>query len=428
MNRTLRKDYPENRQQPVTVIAIVTALCLLGDSMLYIVLPIYWKEAGLTALWEVGLLLSINRFVRLPITPLIGLLYRKLPLRIGLAFAVLLASLTTIGYGVIDGFAAWLVLRCLWGIAWSFLRMGGYLAVIRYSDDSNRGHLMGRFNGISRLGSLVGMLAGGIFVPLTGMDAVSVTFGLFMLAGLPYIAVYISGSTDSTAKDADASNLRKEHGMMRKTVWTKPVFKIVAAGLLLYLILAVFTSTLSLMIETNNPQQITLFGMLVTSTMLSGVLQAARWVWEPFLATGIGRWSDGIRGRLPLFCISLIAAAAGYALLPWPIPIYVWCAVTLIVMAASTAITTLMDALASDVARHSSVIAVMTAFSVATDLGSALGPMLTYLILNLPHGMMYTYAGCAVIFVIIAIWYRPKAVLSKTAAQQTSGIPKNKSR
>lgn len=55
MNFTLRKDYQGNRQQPVTVIAIVTALCLLGDSMLYIVLPIYWKEAGLTALWEVGL-------------------------------------------------------------------------------------------------------------------------------------------------------------------------------------------------------------------------------------------------------------------------------------------------------------------------------------------------------------------------------------
>lgn len=49
MNFTLRTDYQGNRQQPVTVIAIVTALCLLGDSMLYIVLPIYWKEAGLTA-------------------------------------------------------------------------------------------------------------------------------------------------------------------------------------------------------------------------------------------------------------------------------------------------------------------------------------------------------------------------------------------
>ncbi|MEI0737212.1 MFS transporter [Paenibacillus sp. JTLBN-2024] len=285
MNSTLRKDYQGNRQQPVTVIAIVTALCLLGDSMLYIVLPIYWKEAGLTALWEVGLLLSINRFVRLPITPLIGLLYRKLPLRVGLAFAVLLASVTTVGYGVLNGFAAWLVLRCLWGIAWSFLRMGSYLTVIRYSDDSNRGHLMGRFNGISRLGSLVGMLAGGILVPITGMDAVSVAFGLFMLAGLPYVALHITGTTDRTANGGDDSHQQKDRGNLRENVWTKPVMKIIATGLLLFLIQTVLTSTLSLLIETHYAQPMMLIGMIVTSTMLSGVLQAVRWAWEPFLAS-----------------------------------------------------------------------------------------------------------------------------------------------
>lgn len=284
MNFTLRTDYQGNRQQPVTVIAIVTALCLLGDSMLYIVLPIYWKEAGLTALWEVGLLLSINRFVRLPITPLIGLLYRKLPLRVGLAFAVLLASVTTVGYGVLNGFAAWLVLRCLWGIAWSFLRMGSYLTVIRYSDDSNRGHLMGRFNGISRLGSLVGMLAGGILVPFTGMDAVSVAFGLFMLAGLPYVALHITGTTDRTANGGDNSYRQKGRGNLHETVWTKPVMKIIATGLLLFLIQTVLTSTLSLLIETHYAQPMMLIGIIVTSTMLSGVLQAVRWAWEPFLA------------------------------------------------------------------------------------------------------------------------------------------------
>lgn len=421
MNSTLRKDYQGNRQQPVTVIAIVTALCLLGDSMLYIVLPIYWKEAGLTALWEVGLLLSINRFVRLPITPLIGLLYRKLPLRVGLAFAVLLASVTTVGYGVLNGFAAWLVLRCLWGIAWSFLRMGSYLTVIRYSDDSNRGHLMGRFNGISRLGSLVGMLAGGILVPFTGMDAVSVAFGLFMLAGLPYVALHITGTTDRTANGGDDSHQQKDRGNLRETVWTKPVMKIIATGLLLFLIQTVLTSTLSLLIETHYAQPMMLIGMIVTSTMLSGVLQAVRWAWEPFLASLFGRWSDGVKGRLPLFRMALIVSAAGYALIPWQLPVYVWCAAILFVMAASTAITTLLDALASDVARLSSVIAVMTAFSVAADLGSAIGPMLTYLILNLPHGIMYTYMGSAVVLVVLAIWHRSNAQLVNEAAHKNLG-------
>lgn len=53
----------------IKVVALVTALSLLGDSMLYIALPLYWDQVGLESLWQVGVLLSINRFVRLPIAP-----------------------------------------------------------------------------------------------------------------------------------------------------------------------------------------------------------------------------------------------------------------------------------------------------------------------------------------------------------------------
>lgn len=45
------------------VLGLVTALCILGDSMLYIVLPIYWREGGIASLWEVGLILSVNRWL-----------------------------------------------------------------------------------------------------------------------------------------------------------------------------------------------------------------------------------------------------------------------------------------------------------------------------------------------------------------------------
>ena len=54
-------------QRQIRIVGIVTALTLFGDSMLYIVLPVYWKEAGLDALWQVGVLLSVNRLVRSPL-------------------------------------------------------------------------------------------------------------------------------------------------------------------------------------------------------------------------------------------------------------------------------------------------------------------------------------------------------------------------
>lgn len=66
----------DNKAQ-VVMIAIITGLCILGDSMLYVVLPTHWNEAGLTSLWEVGALLSINRFIRVPLNPIVSRLYKN---------------------------------------------------------------------------------------------------------------------------------------------------------------------------------------------------------------------------------------------------------------------------------------------------------------------------------------------------------------
>ena len=43
-------------RRQVIIFALITAACVAGDSMLYVVLPVHWKSAGLSSLWEVGLL------------------------------------------------------------------------------------------------------------------------------------------------------------------------------------------------------------------------------------------------------------------------------------------------------------------------------------------------------------------------------------
>src|SRR5690625_825133 len=207
-----------NAKRSIPVVAIVTAICLLGDTMLYIVLPVYWQEAGLRSFWEVGVLLSINRFVRLPLNPFIGWLYNKISLRTGLMIAVLLAAFTTSGYGLFKGFLFWLILRCLWGLAWSLIRMGGYFTVIGYSDDSNRGKWMGTYNGISRLGGLAGMLAGGILVPIFGLPVIAISFGIITLSSFPVILMYISN------KKVNEDSPPERDWLVH--LWSKPVIKI----------------------------------------------------------------------------------------------------------------------------------------------------------------------------------------------------------
>ena len=41
----------EGATRRVIVLSLITAACLIGDSMLYIVLPVHFAEAGLGSLW-----------------------------------------------------------------------------------------------------------------------------------------------------------------------------------------------------------------------------------------------------------------------------------------------------------------------------------------------------------------------------------------
>lgn len=400
----------KNKERSVIIVGLVSGLALFGDSMLYVVLPVYWKEVGLTSLWQVGLILSINRFIRLPLNPLIGWLYHRMTLRTGLFVAVILGAATTIGYGIWKGFIAWIIHRAIWGIAWSLMRMGGYLTVIGYSDDSNRGKLMGRYNGVWRLGTLVGVLFGGLMVPIVGLQSVAILFGLLALVGLPLIAISIA-----PGRASGTLHTQKADGN-RAVVWTPQVKKIVMSGLAISMLHAVFGSTLSYVIESNYSRNELFLGIVISSTALAGVLQAIRCLWEPFLATWVGQRSDGPKGRLPLFLLSLAAAAVGYALLPLQLPPLVWLLTVIYVMATSTFLTTITDAMATDAARNSSVIKVMTAYSVSTDLGAAIGPTLIYWVLGSQNGLLTTYIVCSAIFLLIAWWYRKESILERRLA------------
>ena len=49
---------------PALLVALATGFSLLGDQALYAVLPVIHSDLGLSAL-QVGLLLSVNRWIRL---------------------------------------------------------------------------------------------------------------------------------------------------------------------------------------------------------------------------------------------------------------------------------------------------------------------------------------------------------------------------
>lgn len=383
----------------VIAISLVTALCLIGDSMLYIALPIYYHEVGLESLWEVGLILSLNRFIRIPVNPFVGWLYRKLSLRSGVLLAVLLSIMTTVGYGLLNGLIAWILLRVIWGVAWSFLRLGGFFTVLDRSTDTNRGRLMGMYNGLYRLGSLIGMLVGGILVSIFGFHFVSISFGLLMIIGIPLVFWFIpSAKNEKTI----------ESGKTSFSWLTKPILKVIITGLLLaFIIQGMVSSTMSLVLTYQYGEIINLYYFTIGATALAGILQGIRWGWEPFLAIKFGHLSDGHKGRLPLFIMFLVAGAACLCLIPIKLNIYLWLVVVLLFMAVSTVLTTLIDAVTSDFATKANKNTVMTYYSVFLDIGAAFGPLISFFIIDWNNGVqiIYILSGCILVG-LAYIWYK----------------------
>jgi MFS family permease len=393
---------PQNETTPVIIVSLVTALCLLGDSMLYVALPIYWREVGLVSLGEVGLLLSVNRMIRLPLYPLVDKFYSRVQLPWGLMLAVALAVLSTTGYGIWQGLGPWLILRSLWGTAWTLLRLGGLITVTHYASGDNRGRLMGTYNGLYRLGSLGGMLAGGILAEIIGFKTVALLFGSLSAIGVPLIYFFVAKNQPSTGT--------KEEGLRVKARWTAaPVLRVIVSGFFIaMLIRGLLNSTLSLLIEHNFGTTVAIVGLTVGAAALAGLIQSARWMWEPFLAVQFGRWSDGPQGRLPLLFFFLFLSALGFLLLPLPLPLFLWLPIIILILISATALTTLVDALAADVARDAATLSVLTASQIAADLGSALGPLLSYQLIQLQGGFLFTYCLGALSYLLVAlIWYQP---------------------
>ncbi|MCS0788771.1 MFS transporter [Cytobacillus pseudoceanisediminis] len=387
--------------KPIIIVAVVTALSLLGDSMLYIALPIYWETAGLDSIWQVGVLLSINRFIRLPFNPIAGWIYKHISLKAGLIVAVMLGGFTTIGYGVFEGFASWLILRALWGIAWSFFRIGGLSAVAVYADNNKRGSSMGLYNGLYRTGSLVGMLIGGLLVPIIGLSTVSISFGLLSLLGLPLMLKSKINQDDETPEKRD--RMAKETPFIGKARYKASI--IVSGFLIAMLYQGIVTSTLSSLIEHFYGKSISIWNVAISVTLLSGIIQAVRWTWEPFLGRTVGHWSDGARGRLPIFIVSLISAGLVFGMVSIRLPLWLWIAVTLLVMAGATILSTILDTIALDTAKTANVVSFLTIYSISQDMGAALGPSLSYILIQFEAGFTILYWGGSIILLILAmIW------------------------
>ncbi|MDX8044403.1 MFS transporter [Gracilibacillus sp. S3-1-1] len=385
-------------KKKVVGIALITAVALLGDSMLIIVLPIYWQEFGLTAIWQIGLLLSINRFVRLPINPLVGMFYQHFQLRTGVFIALAIAIFTTACYGFLKEFWLLLLVRVLWGIAWSLLRLGGFLTVIDVSIDSNRGNYVGLYNGLWGLGGLVGMLAGGILVDQTSLSFVTTSFAILGLLSLPAIIYFVPVS-----KSEQQERKRKE-GKKKNWLNSYIVLILLTGALMGFIVFGLFATTLSSLIEEMYHNEWKLAHFTIGAATLAGIIQAFRWGWDPFIAPKIGKIIDRVKTPITILLIPLFVGGILFYTLVNVQTMIALVIALLLFQFISTIFVTTTDTLATNAAAQTNKVKVMTAHTIVVDIGAAMGPLLAFMIIDMHSITSIYYLSGALLVSLGFIW------------------------
>lgn len=163
--------------------ALALAFASFGDAFLYPFLPVNFQAVGIPIAW-VGVILSINRFVRIFFNTFIVHTFARYGVRIIMINAVVLAITSTWGYGVATGVVGWIFLRVMWGLAFSAMRIG----TLGYALQHER---VGFALGISRAVQEAGPMMALMIAPfLLRYFPPSLIF--FMLAGLSLPAVYFA--------------------------------------------------------------------------------------------------------------------------------------------------------------------------------------------------------------------------------------------
>jgi hypothetical protein len=165
---------------------IVAASCLglvwFGDTVIYVVLPLYALAFGFDAI-TVGVLLSVNRVVRILGYGWVAPLARAYGTNVLTATACAAAAVSTLAYGLLNGFVLLFIARMIWGAAWGIINLT--MTAYAYGDGKRAGTRIGIARAVSNVGSLAALLAVGPLCIAIGPYQMFVLYGLLGLAGIP---------------------------------------------------------------------------------------------------------------------------------------------------------------------------------------------------------------------------------------------------
>lgn len=400
----------------VLLVSAVVGAVIMGDSMLYNVLPSHVSEFGIPV-GLVGVLLSANRVVRLVSNPLAAWAVQRFGLTSLLVAAVVLAIGTTVTYGTVQWFGVLLLARVLWGVCFSIFRLGGYLVVLEESHETTRGRLLGSYGVVVRVGSVVGVMLGGVLFDLMGRTESFLIIAAFGLLGLPAAlslgrqARPSTGISDTRIMPSSLTLGDSNEGFRRRawdfllTPLPELDFRrrrqILAASFAFFslnlAVSGILVSSLGFYLSQKLEGGFAVAGIVIGIATINGVLLSTRWL-SGIAAPYFGYMGDR-HGREKVLVLATPILILALLLVALPLPAWITVALLPFAFLATAASTISLDALVGGLVPANRRAKVMSRYATWQDVGSAIGPLVAFAVVSF-SSLTPVYVGGAILLTV----------------------------
>ena len=354
----------------------VLSISLLGDALLYVVLPVNAYLFGVSMVW-VGVLLAVNRIIRTFTYGWIVQLAEAIGLRNLCLISAVMAIVSTAGYGLLSGPTALIISRVIWGLSYA----GMLLVTLAYAveDSSKTATRVGLSRAVEQVGPLLALTAGTWLASVVGAKDVFLYLAVLSLLCIPFaLALKNPIKKAKTPRKEVKGNLLLSPNSFD--------FSIFLMGLGID---GLFTVTISLMwLEFVTPE---------TAIILGGFFLAGRRLVEMISAPLAGIISDNLSVKVPLI-FALIFVVLGFLLVGMGSLILG----SILIILARGALGTLFPAAVSLLATRSKL-EPLARNQAWRDVGAAIGPLGTGLLLIVATPMML-HTALSILFIISFIW------------------------
>src|SRR5688572_1885352 len=173
----------------VAVVGSAIALSMMGDMLIFTVLPTQHAALGISVV-ALGVLLSVHRFIRIGINPVVGMVCDRFGRRRPFLAGTALALVSTLGYLLADGFWPLLAARLVWGVSFSLLLVSGYSIVLDVTSPADRGRAIGWYQSLIAVGTTAALVASGVLADLVGYR---LTLAIFTpVTALAWLIAYLA--------------------------------------------------------------------------------------------------------------------------------------------------------------------------------------------------------------------------------------------